>query len=88
MQAAPSWDSVSFFEDEIGFADIPAVFLLKNGKIKLIAIGKIHEVSEGCACSMEMLVKEFIEKLKLNHDEVIIVDTKAKLRTFICRSEK
>lgn len=82
MQAAPDWNSVSFFEDELSFADIPAAYLSENGGIKLIAIGKIHEVGEGCACSMGMLVKEFIEKLRLDHGEVVIVDTEAGIEHF------
>ncbi|KKG14668.1 ATP-binding protein [Methanosarcina sp. 2.H.T.1A.6] len=82
MQAAPDWDSVSFFEEELSFADIPAAYLSKNGEAKLLAIGKIHEVGEGCACSMGMLVKEFIEKLRLNNGEVVIVDTEAGIEHF------
>lgn len=82
MQAAPKWDSVSFFEDGIGFADIPEAYLSENGGIKLLAIGKIHEVGEGCACSMGILVKEFIEKLRLNPDEVVIIDTEAGIEHF------
>jgi CO dehydrogenase maturation factor len=82
MQAAPDWDSVSFFEEELSFADIPEAYLSKNGEAKLLAIGKIHEVGEGCACSMGMLVKEFIEKLRLNNGEIVIVDTEAGIEHF------
>ncbi|AAM06158.1 P-loop NTPase [Methanosarcina acetivorans] len=82
MQAAPEWDSVSFFEGKLSFADIPQAYLSENGEVKLLAIGKIHEVGEGCACSMGILVKEFIEKLRLNHGEVVIVDTEAGIEHF------
>lgn len=82
MSAAPNWDSVSFFGDELSFADIPATYLSEAGGIKLLAIGKIHEVGEGCACSMGMLVKEFIEKLKLKSGEVVIVDMEAGIEHF------
>lgn len=82
MNAAPNWDSVSFFGDELSFANIPATYLSEAGGIKLLAIGKIHEVGEGCACSMGILVKEFIEKLKLKSGEVVIVDMEAGIEHF------
>ncbi|AKB27847.1 Nickel insertion protein [Methanosarcina siciliae T4/M] len=50
--------------------------------MKLISIGKIHEVGEGCACPMGMLVKQFIGNLRLNPDEVVITDTEAGIEHF------
>ncbi len=82
MRAEPSWDSVSFFEDEWSFADIPQPYISEKDDVKLVAIGKIHEVGEGCACPMAMLVKEFIGNLRLNPGEVVITDTEAGIEHF------
>lgn len=82
MQAEPNWDSVSFFENEWGFGDIPQSYISEKDGVKLVAIGKIHEVGEGCACPMGVLVKEFIGNLRLNSGEVIITDTEAGIEHF------
>jgi len=58
----------------------PEVIVGKNG-IKLVAIGKIHDYGEGCACPMGALAREFLEKLKTNR-EYIIVDTDAGIEHF------
>jgi len=82
MAAAPDWESISFFDKEWGTANIPLEYLSQKNGIKLIAIGKIHEVGEGCACTMGILAKEFISNLRLNSSEVVIVDTEAGVEHF------
>ncbi|MFB3764497.1 MAG: AAA family ATPase [Methanotrichaceae archaeon] len=58
----------------------PEMIVGKNG-IKLVAIGKIHDFGEGCACPMGALAREFLEKLKTN-GEYVIVDTDAGIEHF------
>lgn len=82
MAAAPDWESISFFDKEWETADIPSEYFSQKNGIKLIAIGKIHEVGEGCACTMGILAKEFIGNLRLNSSEVVIVDTEAGIEHF------
>ena len=82
MAAAPDYESVSFFDEEWQIADIPPEYYSKKNGIKLIAIGKIHDVGEGCACTMGMVAKEFIDKLNLNSNEVVLVDTEAGIEHF------
>jgi len=82
MAAAPDWESISFFDKEWGTVDIPSEYFSQKNGIKLIAIGKIHEVGEGCACTMGILAKEFIGNLRLNSSEVVIVDTEAGIEHF------
>jgi CO dehydrogenase maturation factor len=82
MKAMPDWGSISFFNRPWSFADIPAAYCSEKDGVKLIAIGKIHEVGEGCACSGGMLVKEFIGKLRLNPGDVVIIDTEAGIEHF------
>ncbi|BDZ68068.1 P-loop NTPase [Methanobacterium ferruginis] len=82
MAAAPDYESVSFFDKEWQIADIPSEYYSEKNGIKLIAIGKIHEVGEGCACTMGMVAKEFIGNLNLNSNEVVLVDTEAGIEHF------
>lgn len=82
MAAAPDYESVSFFDEEWQIADIPPEYYSEKNGIKLIAIGKIHDVGEGCACTMGMVAKEFIDKLNLNSNEVVLVDTEAGIEHF------
>jgi CO dehydrogenase maturation factor len=82
MAAAPDYESVSFFDKEWQIADIPSKYYSEKNGIKLIAIGKIHEVGEGCACTMGMVAKEFIGNLNLNSNEVVLVDTEAGIEHF------
>ena len=48
----------------------------KDG-VKLMAVGKIHDFGEGCACPMGVLTREFLENLNLGKDDIVIVDTEA-----------
>ncbi|MDQ1262147.1 MAG: dehydrogenase maturation factor [Euryarchaeota archaeon] len=61
--------------------DIPAELIVGEDGIKLVAIGKIHDYGEGCACPMGALAREFIEKLKADGMQVI-VDTDAGIEHF------
>ncbi|MDD4254849.1 MAG: P-loop NTPase [Methanofollis sp.] len=82
MAAAPDYGSVSFFDEAWGLADLPAGYLSEKDGVKLVAIGKIHEAGEGCACPMGMLAKQFIGNLKVKPGEVVITDTEAGIEHF------
>ena len=62
--------------------DIPEGYCSRDGSIRLMAIGKIAEAGEGCACAMGALSKVFLEHLVLREDEVVIVDTEAGVEHF------
>ncbi|ADN35402.1 Cobyrinic acid ac-diamide synthase [Methanolacinia petrolearia DSM 11571] len=64
------------------FDDIPDGFISRKGEIGLVAIGKIHEAGEGCACPMGILSRRFISELKLSDKDVVIVDTEAGIEHF------
>lgn len=61
--------------------DIPSELIVGQDGISLVAIGKIHDYGEGCACPMGALAREFIEKLKADGMHVI-VDTDAGIEHF------
>ncbi len=79
--SAPQQQS-RFFEERWKLSDIPPEFVEETGKIRLMAIGKIHEFGEGCACPMGVLTREFLENLDLSEDEIVIVDTEAGVEHF------
>ena len=66
---------------EFSIDDIPQELIVGEDGIKLVAIGKIHDYGEGCACPMGALAREFIEKLKADGMQVI-VDTDAGIEHF------
>ena len=73
---------VELFEEEISIASLPKEYLVEKDNIKLLAIGKIHDFGEGCACPMGALLREFLKSLKLNDKEVVLVDTEAGIEHF------
>lgn len=66
-----------FFKSRWSFSDLPSEFVEKKGEVRLMAVGKIHDFGEGCACPMGVLTREFLENLDLGKDDVVIVDTEA-----------
>jgi len=71
-----------FSQDQIATVDIPEKYLLKKDGLKLVAIGKIMQSLEGCACPMGVLNREFLKKLALEENEVAIVDMEAGIEHF------
>jgi CO dehydrogenase maturation factor len=73
-------EKLSILED-FSLEDIPAELIVGEDGIRLVAIGKIHDYGEGCACPMGALARDFIEKLKADGMQVI-VDTDAGIEHF------
>lgn len=67
---------------QITIADIPSKFICKRNGLKLVSIGKILQSLEGCACPMGVLSREFLNKLKLDEKELVIVDMEAGVEHF------
>ena len=70
------------FEGGWHLSDLPAEYCSVDGTIRLMAIGKIHDAGEGCACAMGSLNRIFLEHLVLDEDEMCIVDTEAGVEHF------
>ncbi|MCR4394627.1 MAG: P-loop NTPase [Dehalococcoidales bacterium] len=71
-----------FGESEIGIADIPERYILRRDGLFMVAIGKIMQSLEGCACPMGVLSREFLKKLKLENRELAVVDMEAGVEHF------
>ncbi|RLI76162.1 ATP-binding protein [Archaeoglobales archaeon] len=76
-----SGERVRMFK-KITIDEIPEDYVVSKGNIKIMAIGKIHDFGEGCACPMGAVAREFLEALKLNEDEYVVVDTDAGIEHF------
>lgn len=62
---------------------IPHEYVATSQKgIHLVAIGKIHEAGEGCACPMGVLAKQFLSGLQLTENDRVIIDTEAGIEHF------
>lgn len=62
--------------------NIPGIYITKKDGIHLVAIGKIHEAGEGCACPMGVLAKQFISGLTLSANDIVLIDTEAGIEHF------
>jgi CO dehydrogenase maturation factor len=69
-------------ETQITIARIPGQHLLQRDGLMLVSIGKILQSLEGCACPMGVLSREFLKKLTLQEDELVIVDMEAGVEHF------
>jgi CO dehydrogenase maturation factor len=72
----------SVFEEGIRASDIPKDYMSKKGGINLLAIGKIRDFGEGCACPFNALSADFLRMLTLSKDEFALVDTDAGVEHF------
>jgi len=63
-------------------ADLPGDYIAERDGIGLVCIGKILQSLEGCACPMGVLSREFLKRLRLQEDEVAIVDMEAGIEHF------
>ena len=69
-------------ETAIPVGRIPTQHLVERDGLKLVSIGKILQSLEGCACPMGVLSREFLKKLALKADELVIVDMEAGVEHF------
>jgi CO dehydrogenase maturation factor len=69
-------------QEAIKVQDIPHENILKKDNLSLVAIGKIMQSLEGCACPMGVLSREFLRKLSLLKNEIAIVDMEAGIEHF------
>ncbi|MCO5382840.1 MAG: AAA family ATPase [Methanosarcina barkeri] len=82
MQAFQKGDPISIFENKWQISDIPKAYAVEKGNIKMMAIGKIHNFGEGCACPMGALAKNLLKNMETTSEEMIFVDTEAGIEHF------
>jgi len=69
-------------ESRIVLEDLPSQYLVQKDGLTLVGIGKILQSLEGCACPMGVLSREFLKKLALAEDDLVIVDMEAGVEHF------
>jgi len=75
--------SVELINQEMQLEDIPPDFMFETDSgIRLINIGKILMAMEGCACPMGIVSRSFLKKLRLEPDEIAVVDLEAGVEHF------
>lgn len=82
MEKMPKGEPLTLFEDTWSIADVPEQYLTKKDGVGLIAVGKIHEFGEGCACPMGALSKNLIDRIGPNDADCILIDTEAGIEHF------
>ena len=75
-------DKGYLFDREWSISDVPEEYLSGEDGLHLMAIGKIHEAEEGCACAMGFTAKMFLENLVTGEDDIVITDTEAGVEHF------
>lgn len=75
-------DTGRVFDGKWCIDDIPAQYLTGSGNLRLMAVGKIAEAGEGCACGIGFLAKEFLNNLKVGDNDTVIIDTEAGVEHF------
>ncbi|NLD57372.1 MAG: ATP-binding protein, partial [Methanomicrobiales archaeon] len=75
-------ESTSPVESAKTIESIPGIYKTQKDNIHLVAIGKIHQPGEGCACPMGVLAKQFLTGLELSENDIAIIDTEAGIEHF------
>jgi CO dehydrogenase maturation factor len=64
--------------EDLRLSELPTGYVARSPDgVDLIAVGKIEEYGEGCACSYSLISKMLLSKISLNEEDLIIVDTDA-----------
>jgi CO dehydrogenase maturation factor len=74
--------SIQFIDREIPISSVPSEYILETDGIKLVEVGKILMSLEGCSCPMGIVSRCFLKKLRLEPDEVAVVDLEAVVEHF------
>lgn len=67
---------------ELAVDDLPAEYRMESDGRVLVTVGKIHQALEGCACPMGVLSREFLKKLQLAENDMLLVDMEAGIEHF------
>jgi CO dehydrogenase maturation factor len=71
------FEKVKTIRERLSIGELPWDYVTEKGKIKLIAMGKIYDFGEGCACPINALSSKFLENVEIGKEELLIADTDA-----------
>jgi len=69
-------------QERITVGEIPPDYVARQDGLSMVAVGKIHQALEGCACPMGVLSREFLKRLRLGAGEVALIDMEAGIEHF------
>ena len=70
------------FDEKWRIEDIPHEYMTGEDGLHLMAIGKIAEADEGCACGIGYTARMFLDNLEPSVNDVVITDTEAGVEHF------
>ena len=82
IRAGESEMTLDLMREEMPIANIPPEYILETDGTKLVNVGKILIALEGCACPMGLVSRSFLKRLRLEEDEVAVVDLEAGVEHF------
>jgi len=82
VKAGETEETMQLVKEEMTVASIPDEYILQKDGIKLVIVGKILMALEGCACPMGIVSRSFLKKLRLEADEVALIDLEAGVEHF------
>ncbi len=69
-------------QDLIPLEGIPSEYILGDGNLKFLMVGKIEDPFQGCACTMADVTRDLIGKFLIKSNEVVLVDMEAGIESF------
>jgi len=73
---------VQLMTREISVSDIPTRYIVEKDGTSLVVVGKILMALEGCACPMGIVSRSFLKELRLEADEIAVIDMEAGVEHF------
>jgi CO dehydrogenase maturation factor len=71
------FERVRSLEQGLKAAELPAEYITEKNGVRLLAVGKIYDFGEGCACPINALAAKFLERVELDRGEILLADTDA-----------
>jgi CO dehydrogenase maturation factor len=68
--------------ERFSMEDIPPGFISVVDGVRFMAVGKILDPFQGCACSLAESARQIVEKLELKEGELLILDMEAGVESF------
>jgi len=68
--------------DSFSIADVNPAYISDGSGVSFMLTGKVVDPFQGCACSLAACACEVVEKLKINDNEVLLLDLEAGVESF------
>ncbi|MFH1485454.1 MAG: P-loop NTPase [Chloroflexota bacterium] len=82
LRAGESETTLELLREEMPVSSIPPEYMVERPGTKLVTVGKVLMALEGCACPMGIISRSFLKKVRLEADEIAIIDLEAGVEHF------